>query len=344
VTEAHGSVEDIARLSYGADYDYYYDAEGRKKKKNKGNKNTYPSNNYGGSNNHYGSNNNYGSNANYGGSNYGGYDSQASWYDDSYSNFGYDSKGSHYDMQLMGNGRFCWNCYARLHYDPETYVTSTAYDNCFAGGVHEGFMEMCVGEEYYCMWEERRYKGLIVSVSGGCKSAHSCLRQMTENFRWEVYDPAYPEAVGQTCKSGNFGDETLNSVCWWCCDAMPSNLDRYNPDNTMLCNHKDFNHGSNPSPAYTYFTDGDTNAFVWNYPHGDLSNGEVNDLFNGLYKDGHFHGLFRIHDQYPLGVGNLAGTYPHQRPGPAYDDKLRSHPREWTGMPAMLRGHNRFGQ
>ena len=63
-----------------------------------------------------------------------------------------------FDHDLIGNGRFCWNCFARLHYDPDTYQTSAAYDNCFEGGKHAGFMEMCVGEEYFCSWEERRYK------------------------------------------------------------------------------------------------------------------------------------------------------------------------------------------
>lgn len=335
------SGEDIARFYLGSDgydtYDYYYDENGRKKKKNKGNKNNNGGNMYGSNNGGYDSNYGYVNNNNGYGSNYG---SQAAWADayDTGSNFGY-GKGYEMDINMIGNGRYCWNCFARLHRDPVTYQVTTAYDNCF-GGINDGFMEMCVGEEYYCSWEERRYKGVIMAVQGGCKSAHSCLRQMTENFRWSIYEPGYPKMVGNLCKAGNFGDETLNSVCAWCCDAMPSNLDRYNPDTTMLCNHKDFTLVNNP--AYEYFTNGDTNNFVWNEKHGE--SGAKNDIFNGLYQDGQFHGLFRIHDQYPLGAGNLANMYPNQRAGPAYDDKLRSHPREWTGEPQYLRGHNRFGQ
>jgi len=314
--------EDIARFvgTYGdyGSYDYYYDAEGRKKKKHKGHKGNkhHHHSNY---DNHHHSHDSH-------------HHHQAAWHDSmSHDHFHY-GKGYSFDLDLIGNGRFCWNCYARLHYDHHTGTTTTAYDNCF-GGIHDGFMEMCVGEEYYCSWEERRYKGVIVAVSGGCKSAHSCLRQMTENFRWTVYTAGSPQLTGNLCKSGNFGDETLNSVCAWCCDGMPSNLDRYHPANEMLCNHKDFTHGPAVSPAHEYFSHGDTDGFVWNKAHGDLSLNEHNDLFNGLYQNGQYHGLFRIHDHYPLGGGIH---------GPASSDKLRSHPREWTGF--HPRGPSLFGQ
>ena len=201
-------------------------------------------------------------------------------------------------------------------------TTTTAYDNCF-GGLHDGFIEMCIGEEYYCSWEERRYKGVIVAVSGGCKSAHSCLRQMTENFRWGVYTPGTPVLRANLCRSGNFGDETENSVCAWCCDGYPSNLNRFNPGTDHLCNHKDFTHGGVVNPAHTYFNNGDTDNFVWNKGHGvDIVN-DPNDLFNGLYQDGGYHGLFRIHDQGRLGQwGN----------GPAPAQMLRTHPRAWAGL------------
>merc|ERR1719361_1894393 len=247
---------------------------------------------------------------------HGAHGSQAAWSNHvstQGAHFGY-GKGFQFDQDSIGNGRFCWNCYARLNVNTDTGVTTTAYDNCF-GGLHDGFMEMCIGEEYYCSWEERRYQGVIVAVSGGCKSAQSCLRQMTENFRWGVYNPGAPMLRGNLCRSGNFGDETQNSVCAWCCDGYPSNLNRFNPETTQLCNHKDFANGG--SPAHDYFSNGNTNNFVWNKGHGNDPAADPNDLFNGLYKDGQFHGLFRIHDQYPLGGGISGPANTHQvRAGP----------------------------
>lgn len=296
----------IARMndygSYGQ-YEYFYDVLGNKKKKHKKqNEHHHHVNSYHGSHKQQQSSS-------------GAHSSQAAWSDAVSSqgaHFGF-GKGFQYDQDLIGNGRFCWNCFARLNYDATSGVTTTAYDNCF-GGLHDGFMEMCVGEEYYCNWEERRYKGTIVAVQGGCKSAHSCLRQMTENFRWKVYSSGAPTMAANLCKAGNFGDETQNSVCAWCCDAMPGNLDRFNPVSSMLCNHKDFNFsGGTTSPAYEYYTNGDTNNFNWNTP---------GDIFNGLYQDGTYHGLFRIHDHLPLGSG--IG-------GPAASAQRRAHPREWAG-------------
>jgi hypothetical protein len=62
--------------------------------------------------------------------------------------FGY-GKGYEFDQDLVGNGRFCWNCFSRTGYG------QSAYENCF-DDVYGGYMETCVGEEYYCEWEERR--------------------------------------------------------------------------------------------------------------------------------------------------------------------------------------------
>jgi hypothetical protein len=186
----------------------------------------------------------------------------------------------------------------------------------------DGHIEMCVGEEYYCSWEERRYKGVITAVSGGCKSAQSCLRQMTENFRWGVYTPSHPMLRGNLCKAGNLGNETENSVCAWCCDAYTSNMNRFHPEVSQLCNHMEYTNGPQVSPAHEYDSTGDTNNFVWNFPHDTADPDNVpNDLFNGLYKDGHYHGLFRIHDQYPLG-GGIVG------PNPANTE--RWHARGWA--------------
>lgn len=322
VAESTDNGESVAR--FGADYraydynsygDYYYDALGNKKKKNK-----KPHHHHEPS--HHGVHVTADHNA---------HSSQAAWSNHvstQGAHFGF-GKGFQFDQDLIGNGRFCWNCYARLHHDSDTGTTTTAYDNCF-GGIHDGFMEMCVGEEYYCSWEERRYKGVIVAVSGGCKSAHSCLRQMTENFRWKVYSSGSPTLTGNLCKSGNFGDETQNSVCAWCCDGLPSNMNRFAPATAMLCNHKDFVVGPLVSPAHEYFDSGDTDVFVWNKGHGaDIAN-DPNRLFNGLYEAGQYHGLFRIHDQYPLGAVDKTGqTSP--RYGPAPEDQVRGHPRAWAG-------------
>lgn len=319
VEESADSGDGIARFvdyraydysNYGDYGEYYYDALGNKKKKNK--KKQHHHHNKDTDHSHHVA------------SDFGAHGSQAAWSNSVNSqgaHFGY-GKGFQFDQDLIGNGRFCWNCYARLHYNADTMTTTAAYDNCFNGGLHEGFMEMCIGEEYYCSWEERRYKGVIVAVSGGCKSAQSCLRQMTENFRWGVYSPGSPMLRGNLCKSGNFGDETQNSVCAWCCDGYPSNLNRFEPAVDQLCNHKDFTNGPGVPPAHVYFDQGDTNNFVWNQGHGVDETANPNDLFNGLYKDGQYHGLFRIHDQYPLGGGIS---------GPPANNQVRGHPRGWTG-------------
>jgi len=324
VEEVEGA--DIARgmgpygdYSYGS-YEYYYDAQGRKKKKHK-NKHTHPSHTHG---HHYVADS---------------HGSQNAWQNA----MDYAAKGFGYvfDQDLIGNGRFCWNCFARLHYDPDTYQTSAAYDNCFEGGEHEGFMEMCVGEEYFCSWEERRYKGVIVAVKGGCKSAQACLVSMTHNYKYYVYNPANPVLTGDQCRAGNLGNNTQNSVCHWCCDAMPSNLNRFAPDNTMLCNHENFSlTGSPTSPAYQYKTESDgTDSFVW------ATDTSTSDLFAGLYAEGKYHGLFRIHDQKPFRAVNDATRYgpePVTSTGLATNDMLRSHPREWTGDTKYQRDYNRF--
>jgi len=336
VAEVPAAVEstdsgEVIAARFGADYraydnydsygDYYYDDLGNKKKKNQKPHHHHEASHHGA---HVQSSHN-------------AHSSQAAWSDSvntQGAHFGF-GKGFQFDQDLIGNGRFCWNCYARLHHDSDTGTTTTAYDNCF-GGIHDGFMEMCVGEEYFCQWEERRYKGVIIAVSGGCKSAHSCLRQMTENFRWRVFNSGAPTLSGNLCRSGNFGDETENSVCAWCCDGHPTNLNRFAPDSTMLCNHKDFTHGPALSPAHEYFANSDfTDNFVWNQGHGANPVDDPNDLFNGLYKDGQFHGLFRIHDQYPLGHTALT-NYPYGSGGPDPADQIRSHPRGWAGKPAGM--------
>ena len=225
--------------------------------------------------------------------------SQAAWsnhVNTQAAHFGY-GKAYEFDQDLVGNGRFCLNCYSRTDHQ-------SAYENCF-GGVNSGYMEMCVGEEYYCAWEERRGEhGHLEAVAGGCKSAHSCLRQMTENFRWTVKDPKDPKLSANLCTSGNFGDQTKPSVCAWCCDGMPNNLDRFAPEVTHLCNHKAFVNGPAESPAYHHDFNGNTDNFVWNTVTVDGTSGYITgiNLFNYLYQDGQFHGLFRIHDNYALGA------------------------------------------
>jgi hypothetical protein len=236
--ESADSGEGIARFvdyraydySNYADYgEYYYDALGNKKKKNKKKQNHHhkPSKHH-----------------THTQSSHAAHGSQAAWSNHvatQGAHFGF-GKGFQFDQDLLGNGRFCWNCYARIHHDHDTHQTTTAYDNCF-GGLMDGHIEMCVGEEYYCSWEERRYKGVITAVSGGCKSAQSCLRQMTENFRWGVYTPGHPMLRSNLCKAGNLGNETENSVCAWCCDAYTSNMNRFHPEVSQLCNHMEYTNG-----------------------------------------------------------------------------------------------------
>ena len=61
---------------------------------------------------------------------------------------------------------------------------------------------MCTGEEYFCMWNERRHGGRVTEVGGGCKSDHSCLNQMTANFIWEVDVQNNPVITGDQCRAG----------------------------------------------------------------------------------------------------------------------------------------------
>jgi len=189
---------------------------------------------------------------------------------------------------LIGNGRFCWNCYARAD------SNGSAYANCFSGS-QAGFVEMCTGEEYFCMWNERRHEGRVTEVGGGCKSSHSCLDQMTENFKWENDGPGTKKITGDQCRAGansNTGVAFEDSVCTWCCDAMVSN--RFAPTENDLCNGK---FGTN-SPAFAFVNLGSTDSFSWFT--------ETNQ-FASLYTDGQYHRMFMIAIQTALGSGILSG-------------------------------------
>merc|ERR1712035_98984 len=93
-----------------------------------------------------------------------------------------DGSGKGVTSDVVGNGRFCWNCKTtiKMKYDSDGVWTGyeDAYDSCF----DDGYIEKCVGEEYYCDWEERRHKGVVVGVAGGCKAPEACLRGMIQNF------------------------------------------------------------------------------------------------------------------------------------------------------------------
>merc|ERR1711935_786453 len=101
--------------------------------------------------------------------------------------------------------------------------------------------------EYFCMWNERRHEGHVTEVGGGCKSDHSCLDQMTENFKWE----------------------TINN--------------RFAPTEADLCNFKDKTAVGSASPAGTYFGSGSTETFPWfdatNQYAGLYSDGQYHRLF-----------------------------------------------------------------
>jgi len=277
------AINDVARSTgndyyndYEYDYDYYYDALGNKKKKKKKqnkqkqqNNNSYqaPVSNYKPQNNKPASNN---------------WAPQNSW----------GAKGTTWNADrspLIGNGRFCWNCYARAD------ENGSAYQNCF-DGEQKGFLEMCTGEEYFCMWNERRQSGRVTEVGGGCKSDHSCLDQMTENFKWKtVTNGNKKEITGDQCRAGlnkNAGIAYENSVCTWCCDAMVTN--RFAPTESDLCNFK--THAD--SPAKKYFDTGSTEAFEWF---------NATNQFAGLYTDGQYHRMFMIAIQVALGQGILSG-------------------------------------
>jgi len=263
------------------EYDYYYDALGnkKKKKKNKNKNNNYypvvqqsayqppktntyaaapaaswaPSNSWGASNN--------------------------------------VAKGfewSNDKSPLIGNGRFCWNCYAR------TDSTGSAYYNCF-NGVQRGFLEMCTGEEYFCMWNERRHEGRVTEVGGGCKADHACLVQMMNNFMWESEDNSLGKRItGNLCRAGqnkNVGIAFEDSVCTWCCDGMVTN--RFAPTEADLCNFKT----TTSSPAYEWAQNGSTDNFMWF---------SENNKFAGLYQDGQYHRIFMIAIQTAIGDGILS--------------------------------------
>jgi len=197
---------------------------------------------------------------------------------------------------LIGNGRFCWNCYAIA----DAY--GDAYYNCFNDG--KGFLEMCSGEEYFCMWNERRHEGRVTEVGGGCKSAHSCKDQMTENFTWDVSETHNPKITGDQCRSGSNhtveGQKFQDSMCSWCCDGMVSN--RFSTADSDLCNHKDFeaNAKQTTNPAKFWAANGNTDNFPW-YTR--------DNLYAGTYTDGEYHRLFMIAIQAALGEGIL-GTLP----------------------------------
>jgi len=288
--------DSIARTDYADEYYFYeyIDELGNKKKKKKNKNNKYNNNNY--------NNNNYNNN-NYATDNYSSdpYNYNTGWntgYAASYgkANTG-DGKGVNSDPTI-GNGRFCFNCKATIK---KKYNAGTGafegytdpYEACFDGGNDQyGYIEKCIGEEYYCDWEERRHKGVVVAVSGGCKAPEACLRLMIQNFNWKVAVYADPQLEGDQCKSGSqLSDGKYgNSVCRWCCDALTATLDRYNPEHAALCNHQKFP----GSPAHDYLNNGQGANFAWSTP---------TNLFNGLNTNGKYHSLFMVHRQYALGEG-----------------------------------------
>lgn len=282
--------DSIARTDYADEYYFYeyIDELGNKKKKKKNKKNK---------NNNY-NNNNY--NNNYNNDNYAAdpYNYNTGWntgYAASYgkANSG-EGKGINSDPTI-GNGRFCFNCKATIK---KNYVNGVfqgyidPYVACFDDTNDQyGYIEKCIGEEYYCDWEERRHKGVVVAVSGGCKAPEACLRLMIQNFNWKVAVYENPELRGDQCKSGNFGyNRYEDSVCRWCCDALTDTLDRYNPVAEALCNHEKFA----GSPAHDYKNNGQGDTFEW---------ATTTNLFNGLNTDGKYHSLFMVHRQYALGEG-----------------------------------------
>ena len=149
---------------------------------------------------------------------------------------------------------------------------------------------MCTGEEYFCMWNERRHQGQVTEVGGGCKSDHSCLNQMIGNFKWETISGT-KQITGDQCRAGynkNTGVGFEDSVCTWCCDAMVSN--RFNPSESDLCNFKD----KTSSPAGTFYNSGSTESFKWF---------DETNQFASLYSDGQYHRVFMIAIQTALGSG-----------------------------------------
>jgi len=281
------AVNDVGRNSvsvydnYDYEYDYYYDALGNKKKKKKQKKNK--------------NQNNYSPPV----QNYQPQQQQKPVYTPPSSNQwapsnSWGAKGTTWNASrspLIGNGRFCWNCYAR------TDQNGSAYQNCF-DGVQKGFLEMCTGEEYFCMWNERRHEGRVTEVGGGCKSDHSCLDQMTENFKWETIN-GIKTITGDQCRAGtakNQGVAFEDSVCTWCCDALVGN--RFAPTESDLCNFKDKNTIGSASPAGMYFGSGSTESFPWF---------DATNQYAGLYSDGQYHRLFMIAIQTALGSGILVG-------------------------------------
>lgn len=284
--------DSIARTDYADEYYFYeyIDELGNKKKKKKNKKNK---------NNNY-NNNNY-NNDNYNNDNYAAdpYNYNTGWntgYAASYgkANAG-EGKGVNSDPTI-GNGRFCFNCKATIkkNYDGSGNFLGyiDPYVACFDSTNDQyGYIEKCIGEEYYCDWEERRHKGVVVAVSGGCKAPEACLRLMIQNFNWKVAVYEDPQLRGDQCKSGTFGyNRYEDSVCRWCCDALTDTLDRYNPLATALCNHEEFA----GSPAHDYKNNGQGDTFEWATP---------TNLFNGLNTDGKYHSLFMVHRQYALGEG-----------------------------------------
>jgi len=209
---------------------------------------------------------------------------------------GFDN--AHQPSALIGNGRFCWNCYARAS------IGTTAYANCFTGQ-QAGYLEMCTGEEYFCMWNERRQNGMITAVGGGCKAAHSCMDQMTENFTWQFQLGSTPIITGDNCRAGlNWNWNGDSSICSWCCDGMVSN--RFAPTNLDLCNHEDYNSGAFDEistfepPAAWYKRNGDTEQYPWFANQGSYA---ARGLYSGLYADGQYHRLFMIALQTAIGDG-----------------------------------------
>lgn len=266
--------------AYADDYEVYYDDLGnkkkKKKKKNKQNNNNYtpPQTNYAPAAPTY---------ANANGNAASAWAPSNSWGSQAAKGTVWSASNS----PLVGNGRFCWNCYARAD------STGSAYYNCF-NGAQQGFIEMCTGEEYFCMWNERRHQGQVTEVGGGCKSDHSCLNQMTANFIWE-FDATAARITGDQCRAGanaNNGVAYEDSVCTWCCDAMVNN--RFNPVEADLCNFKD----KASSPAGDFFANGSTDTFEW------FSDTEQ---FANLYSDGQYHRLFMIAIQTAIGSGILVG-------------------------------------
>lgn len=136
------------------------------------------------------------------------------------------------------NGLFCWMC------DSLTDHLGSAYFHCMMDGWDTNLantaqhrVQACKGEERVCMWEERRRRGAVYSVCGGCKQPDACIHQWNQNWRWFIAKGAgfmdgTVDYVDGDCMGSTNGGTTITwpagpaldgmreeSVCRWCCKA-----------------------------------------------------------------------------------------------------------------------------